>query len=137
MDAHGNRDMDKALEVAPNNPLSGAAESPQQLPTSDLSTASTPEKSQESSHAPSVPSIDDEKTKDVDKDFEKDGGQGSGAVIAEVPSHDPNVVDFDPDDPEKGVNWPLRKKWVVIVLLSILTLITSVFRHLPCRAGLT
>lgn len=38
---------------------------------------------------------------------------------------DPNIVDWDgEDDPEKPLNWPSRKKWTYIILLSALTLLT-------------
>ncbi|KAK9319970.1 major facilitator superfamily domain-containing protein [Lipomyces orientalis] len=35
------------------------------------------------------------------------------------------IVDWDgPDDPEMALNWPLRKKWITVILLSTLTLLT-------------
>ncbi|KAK9234753.1 major facilitator superfamily domain-containing protein [Lipomyces kononenkoae] len=38
---------------------------------------------------------------------------------------DPIIVDWDgPDDPAMALNWPLKKKWTTIVLLSTLTLLT-------------
>lgn len=38
---------------------------------------------------------------------------------------DPNIVDWDgPDDPENPMNWPEKKKWLNIAVLSILTIIT-------------
>lgn len=57
-----------------------------------------------------------------------------GAAAQETSNHqlvllgkDPNVVDWDgDDDPEKALNWPLRKKWTYIILLSTLTLLTYV-----------
>lgn len=40
---------------------------------------------------------------------------------------DPNVIDWDgPDDPENPLNWPSRKKWTNIYLLSAITLLTCV-----------
>lgn len=40
---------------------------------------------------------------------------------------DPNVVDWDGDgDPEKALNWPTRKKYTYIILLSTLTLLSFV-----------
>jgi hypothetical protein len=38
-----------------------------------------------------------------------------------------NVIDWDgPDDPQKPVNWPARKKWTNIILVSALTMLTWV-----------
>jgi hypothetical protein len=36
-----------------------------------------------------------------------------------------NTVTFDGDgDPTKAVNWPRRKKWSIVAILSIMTLAT-------------
>lgn len=47
-------------------------------------------------------------------------------VIEEVETErDPNIVDWDgPDDPENPMNWPEKKKWLNVAVLSILTIIT-------------
>ncbi|KAM7185766.1 efflux pump rade [Rhypophila sp. PSN 637] len=38
---------------------------------------------------------------------------------------DPNVVTWDgPEDPENPMNWPMKKKWANIAVLSVLTLVT-------------
>jgi hypothetical protein len=38
---------------------------------------------------------------------------------------DPDIVDWDgPDDPENPLNWPARRKWMNIGLLSAITLLT-------------
>ncbi|KAM7221796.1 transporter C1529.01-like protein 3 [Rhypophila decipiens] len=38
---------------------------------------------------------------------------------------DPNVVTWDgPEDPENPMNWPMKKKWMNIAVLSVLTLVT-------------
>lgn len=38
---------------------------------------------------------------------------------------DPNVVTWDgPDDLENPMNWPMKKKWMNIAVLSVLTLVT-------------
>jgi len=43
----------------------------------------------------------------------------------EEEKRDPNIVDWDgPDDPENPMNWPMKKKWMNIAVLSILTIIT-------------
>jgi hypothetical protein len=37
------------------------------------------------------------------------------------------IIDWDgPDDPEMALNWPVKKKWVTVILLSTLTLLTYV-----------
>ncbi|KAH6695340.1 polyamine transporter 3 [Plectosphaerella plurivora] len=60
--------------------------------------------------------------------------QGNAAVSAtdlekgpanEPDARDPNIVDWDgPDDPENPQNWPEKKKWTNIALISGLTLVT-------------
>ncbi|EAA31306.1 MFS general substrate transporter [Neurospora crassa] len=46
-------------------------------------------------------------------------------AIAEETEQDPNIVDWDgPDDPENPMNWPDKKKWLNVAVLSILTIIT-------------
>src|SRR2546423_2100631 len=37
---------------------------------------------------------------------------------------DPNIVDWDPDDPEKAMNWPPKKILGNIAIISIVTLLT-------------
>lgn len=38
--------------------------------------------------------------------------------------HDPNIVDWDENDPENPYNWTAKKKWLNIGVLSCLTLLT-------------
>lgn len=41
---------------------------------------------------------------------------------------DPNVVDWDgPDDPENPLNWPSRRKVVIVTSISVITFITYGF----------
>lgn len=41
------------------------------------------------------------------------------------PSHDEEAVNWDGlDDPENPMNWPDNKKWLNIILISVLTLVT-------------
>lgn len=52
---------------------------------------------------------------------------------------DPNIVDWDgPDDPENPLNWPSRKKVLIVVSISVITFITYVDAYLtsPQRAML-
>lgn len=47
----------------------------------------------------------------------------NGPVQEEV--RDPNVVDWDgPDDPANPMNWPARKKWLIIAALGAVTFIS-------------
>lgn len=40
---------------------------------------------------------------------------------------DPNIVNWHgPADPDMALNWPARKKWIMTLLLSSLTLLTYV-----------
>lgn len=49
-----------------------------------------------------------------------------GEPVAET-EQDPNLVDWDgPDDPENPLNWPARKKWTLIGILAMVTLVTYV-----------
>lgn len=51
-------------------------------------------------------------------------GNQEKAVVEET-EQDPNIVDWDgPDDPENPMNWPEKKKWLNVAVLSILTIIT-------------
>lgn len=57
-----------------------------------------------------------------EKDVEK-GGAEATAEEAEEP-RDPNLVDWDgPEDPANPYNWPAKKKWANIAILSLLTLL--------------
>lgn len=59
-------------------------------------------------------------------DAGENGATGAIGVKEEaVDSGDPNVVFWDgPDDPHNPMNWPEKKKWLNIAVLSILTLVT-------------
>lgn len=61
---------------------------------------------------------------DAAPDLEKNVGPPSHQSSTRKAA-DPNIVDFDgPDDPMKAVNWPRRKKWNMVALLSAMTFIT-------------
>lgn len=36
---------------------------------------------------------------------------------------DDNIVDFDDGDPENPLNWPTSRKWMVVVLVSMMNLL--------------
>lgn len=66
---------------------------------------------------PSNTSIDEEK------------GFAESAAADEIPErhNDPNIVDWSgPDDPDMGLNWTRKKKWIMTSLFSSLTLLTYV-----------
>lgn len=51
----------------------------------------------------------------------------SGAPSAMTKSRDPNIVEWDgPDDRTNPMNWPNSKKWRVMVMVSLFTLMRSV-----------
>ena len=62
-----------------------------------------------------------------DTDVEAAAADDASRPTAVAREKDPNVVDWDgEEDPERARNWPLRKKWTCIILLSVLTLLTCV-----------
>jgi multidrug resistance protein len=45
---------------------------------------------------------------------------------------DPNVVDWaSPEDPEKALNWPAKKKWANIAVISSITFLTPLASSMP------
>lgn len=51
----------------------------------------------------------------------------SDTVIEERPSppQDPNIVDWDgPNDPYKAINWPEKRKWANVAIISSITFLT-------------
>lgn len=51
---------------------------------------------------------------------------GSDGVTGDKETEqDPNIVDWDgPDDQENPMNWPDKKKWLNVGVLSVLTILT-------------
>lgn len=50
-----------------------------------------------------------------------------GGDTAPEAQRDPDIVDWDgPDDPENPLNWPQRKKYTLIFILAMVTLVTYV-----------
>lgn len=44
-----------------------------------------------------------------------------------------NIVDWDaPDDPQNPQNWPSSKKWIIIILISLIT-----FNQYACRTSVS
>jgi hypothetical protein len=57
---------------------------------------------------------------DKEKDIDANISKKSSAI-----ERDPNEVGWDGDtDPENPLNWPASRKWLVVLILSLLTLIT-------------
>lgn len=56
------------------------------------------------------------------------GGSNAGEQINDEYEHrDPNIVDWDgPDDPQNPQNWPMKKRWGNVAVLSLLTILTYV-----------
>ena len=62
-----------------------------------------------------------------DCDLEKSVLASSIRGTAVREDRDNNVIDWDGlDDPQKPINWPARKKWTNIILVSALTMLTWV-----------
>ncbi|KAK3942638.1 putative transporter-like protein 3 [Diplogelasinospora grovesii] len=56
---------------------------------------------------------------------ESEPGTSDGPKDEVAAESDPNIVDWDgPADPENPMNWPDKRKWLNIAVLSILTLVT-------------
>lgn len=56
----------------------------------------------------------------------------AGKVVDHEKSQEVNIVDWDgPDDAENPHNWSSNKRWIHIVLVSILALITYVLIVFP------
>ncbi|KAK3367591.1 major facilitator superfamily domain-containing protein [Podospora didyma] len=66
-------------------------------------------------------------SRDIEKDAGtaagKDGNGGAATSSEEEPATDPNVIDWDENDPENPFNWPSWKKGVNITLISALTFV--------------
>lgn len=57
-----------------------------------------------------------------EKDMEK--GVAEATSEEDKEPRDPNIVDWDgPEDPDNPYNWPAKKKWANIAILSLLTLL--------------
>ncbi|EXJ66040.1 uncharacterized protein A1O5_10654 [Cladophialophora psammophila CBS 110553] len=68
-------------------------------------------------------SQDDER--DVEKALSTLEEKGGTTTTVETTTDDSNVVDWDgPNDPENPLNWPARRKWTNVALLSFITLLT-------------
>ena len=60
------------------------------------------------------------------QDIEGPGGIARDASDAtKAKEMDPNIVDWDgSDDPENPLNWPFRKKFAAIALISFITMLS-------------
>lgn len=82
---------------------------------------------EESDRSPTTPSHTDEPPFDSDKDVEKNAERGSAvndAVETTEPPTDPNIVTWDgKDDPENPQNWPFKRKFAAVAIVSAITFI--------------
>src|ERR1700761_461419 len=73
----------------------------------------------------------------VDPDIEKDleGKISRKSTTTEI---DPNEIWWDgPDDPANPQNWPSSRKWSIVFVLSLITLITYVYAQITLFIDLT
>lgn len=63
----------------------------------------------------------------TEEDLEKGDGSASNGNGSAEEKKDPNMVDWDgPDDSANPMNWPPRKKWSLVAVLSAITFTTWV-----------
>ncbi|KAF7874098.1 hypothetical protein EAF04_002770 [Stromatinia cepivora] len=64
-----------------------------------------------------------------DVDVEAQGEKEKETALSlkrEKEEHDPNLITWDgPDDPDNPMNWPMKKKWVVTVILGLMTFVVT------------
>jgi hypothetical protein len=82
---------------------------------------------EEPDRSPTTPSYTDEPPFDSDKDVENDVERGStvndAVETTEAPA-DPNIVSWDGlDDPENPQNWPFKRKFAAVAIVSAITFI--------------
>jgi multidrug resistance protein len=94
-----------------------AAHSPVQSPSrSPTPTNSNPEADRRGS--------DPEKYTDVERAENFDTTEDADVNAPTGDLSDPNIVDWDPDDPEKAMNWPAKKVLGNIAIISVVTFLT-------------
>ncbi|RSM11275.1 hypothetical protein CDV31_006827 [Fusarium ambrosium] len=74
--------------------------------------------------------MDETTTSNSSDDVEKttpDENQDPPSASRQTAEDDPNIVGWNgPDDPENPMNWPARRKWINIALMSLLTIISPI-----------
>lgn len=67
--------------------------------------------------------------------FEKQGGVESGGVTSTTDSEeeptDPNIIDWEPGEAQNPKNWPMRRKWFTVLVVSANTLATALGSTIP------
>lgn len=60
------------------------------------------------------------------QDIEQQSGQNDGASDAteKAALKDPNIVDWEADDPENPLNWSSAKKSAVVVVVAFITMLS-------------
>ena len=86
--------------------------------------ADYPERIERAPSASSSSTLSVNSIQQANVDIEKASSHKQTAEVAEQ-SIDPNIVDWDgADDPAKPINWPASKKWINVMTVSGLTLLT-------------
>ena len=94
-------------------PTHAPAQSPSTSPTP---TNSNPEAERHESDPEKYADIARAENFDITEDADVNGPTGD--------TSDPNIVDWDPDDPEKAMNWPAKKVLGNLAVISIVTFLT-------------
>lgn len=71
----------------------------------------------------SSPSFDQPRNQDEEKALPV-SESGKDTIEDIAVEHDPNVVDWDENDPDEPYNWPGKKKWLNIGVLAAVTFLT-------------
>jgi multidrug resistance protein len=79
-------------------------------------TNSNPEAERRGAEAEKYADVERGENFDITEDADVNGPEGDPA--------DPNIVDWDPDDPEKAMNWPWKKVLGNIAIISVVTFLT-------------
>lgn len=69
-------------------------------------------------------SFNEARIQDEEKALPVNGDSGKEAIEESAVEHDPNVVDWDENDPDNPYNWPAKKKWLNIGVLAAVTFLT-------------
>ena len=72
----------------------------------------------------------------VDLDIEKEA-EGKISRKSTITEPEPNEIWWDgPEDPANPLNWSSSRKWSIVFVLSLITLITYVFTEITLSVGL-
>ncbi|KAJ6024272.1 multidrug resistance protein [Penicillium herquei] len=60
-----------------------------------------------------------------------EGESATQSFDSREPTPDPNIIDWEPDDRQNPKNWPLSRKWIMISIVSVNTLMTALGSTIP------